>query len=122
MSHCHVIWLLLSHNSCGGQWLITDVRRGETMYDIDPSLRDRVDDGIDNDGSNLSGVTSRCGWEELPYASASDGGGYADDEASLRHNEHDDDAGDGQDVTQNGTCHKTHVRLCQMLYCVMAVD
>ena len=29
-------------------------------------FQDQVDLGIDTDGSNLTGVTSRCVWEEVP--------------------------------------------------------
>ena len=43
---------------------MTDMRRGESIYDLDPSSHDKVERGIDEDGSNLSGVTSRCWWEE----------------------------------------------------------
>ena len=50
--------------SAGGPWLITDMRRGETIFEIDPHLQDRVDQGIESEGSNLSGVNSRCSWEE----------------------------------------------------------
>lgn len=50
--------------SAGGPWLITDMRRGETIFEIDPHLQDRVDQGIETEGSNLSGVNSRCSWEE----------------------------------------------------------
>ena len=52
------------HFSAGGPWLITDMRRGETIFEIDPHLQDQVDQGIESEGSNLSGVNSRCSWEE----------------------------------------------------------
>ena len=48
------------------------------MYDIDPQLQERVDRGIDFDGSNLSGVTSRCGWEEVTFEQLGGGGGGGD--------------------------------------------
>ncbi|KAH0623798.1 hypothetical protein JD844_006925 [Phrynosoma platyrhinos] len=50
----------------GGPWLITDMRRGETIFEIDPHLQqDRVDKGIETDGSNLSGVSAKCAWDDL---------------------------------------------------------
>ena len=97
--------------SCGGPWLISDARRGETMYDVDPSLQDRVESGIEFDGSNLSGVTSRCGWEELPYNS-SEHGGYDDELQSSRNSATDrrhNAVTEGHDYTPNGTS----ARRCQ---------
>uniref|UniRef100_A0A8C9XYA5 Suppressor of fused homolog n=1 Tax=Sander lucioperca TaxID=283035 RepID=A0A8C9XYA5_SANLU len=50
----------------GGPWLITDMRRGETIFDIDPHLQqERVDQGIEAEGSNLSGVSAKCVWDDL---------------------------------------------------------
>ena len=43
---------------------MTDMRRGENMFEIDPNLQDKVEQGIINEGSNLSGVSSKCSWEE----------------------------------------------------------
>ena len=51
-------------NSAGGEWLITDMRRGETIFELNPHLQDEVERGIDMDGSNLSGVSARCSWQE----------------------------------------------------------
>uniref|UniRef100_A0A8C5GSQ4 Suppressor of fused homolog n=1 Tax=Gouania willdenowi TaxID=441366 RepID=A0A8C5GSQ4_GOUWI len=50
----------------GGPWLITDMRRGETIFDIDPHLQqEAVDRGIETEGSNLSGVSAKCVWDDL---------------------------------------------------------
>lgn len=51
--------------SAGGPWLVTDMRRGENMLELDPAAQEEVDRGIENDGSNLSGVSARCSWSEL---------------------------------------------------------
>ncbi|ESO96856.1 hypothetical protein LOTGIDRAFT_159604 [Lottia gigantea] len=59
-----VIELLRSKEVAGGPWLITDMRRGETIFEIDPELQETVDQGIEQEGSNLSGVSNRCSWEE----------------------------------------------------------
>jgi suppressor of fused len=48
----------------GGPWLVTDMRRGESMLELDPSVAEEVARGINNDGSNLSGVSARCSWAE----------------------------------------------------------
>lgn len=41
------------------------MRRGESIFDINPQLQDEVENGIDNEGSNLSGVSAKCSWEEI---------------------------------------------------------
>lgn len=48
----------------GGPWLVTDMRRGESIFELDPEIRDAVEDGIATEGSNLSGVTAKCSWTE----------------------------------------------------------
>lgn len=55
-----VIDLMKSVANVGNAYLITDMRRGETIFEIDPELREAVDDGIATQGSNLSGVSARC--------------------------------------------------------------
>ncbi|XP_076830234.1 suppressor of fused homolog isoform X2 [Brachyhypopomus gauderio] len=60
-----VLDLLREVRVAGGPWLITDMRRGETIFDTDPHLQDRVDKGIETDGSNLSGVSAKCAWDDL---------------------------------------------------------
>lgn len=41
------------------------MRRGESMQEIDPGCIDIINEGIEKDGSNLSGVTARCSWVEI---------------------------------------------------------
>ncbi|XP_015203321.2 suppressor of fused homolog isoform X3 [Lepisosteus oculatus] len=60
-----ILDLLRGVSVAGGPWLITDMRRGETIFDIDPHLQERVDKGIETDGSNLSGVSAKCAWDDL---------------------------------------------------------
>ena len=62
-----VIDLMKSVVGAGGQWLVTDMRRGETIFELEPELQEAVEDGIATQGSNLSGVSARCDWsQELP--------------------------------------------------------
>ena len=56
--------LLLFHSRTGGPFLVTDMHREESLFDIDPSARDRVKKGIGKDGSNLTVVSCACSWEE----------------------------------------------------------
>ncbi|MGH0134482.1 UNVERIFIED_CONTAM: hypothetical protein FKN15_055036 [Acipenser sinensis] len=61
-----ILDLLRTVHVAGGPWLITDMRRGETIFEIDPHLQqEKVDKGIETDGSNLSGVSAKCAWEDL---------------------------------------------------------
>lgn len=40
------------------------MRRGESMFDIDPSVHDEIAEGIKTEGSNLCGISADCSWEE----------------------------------------------------------
>lgn len=60
-----ILQLLRSLPAAGGPWLITDMRRGQTIFELNPQFQEQVDDGILQDGSNLSGVTSQCIWQHL---------------------------------------------------------
>lgn len=55
---------IFNYYSTGGSWLITNMRRRETMFDVDPSVHDEIDDGIKTDGSNLCGISANCSWKE----------------------------------------------------------
>ncbi|GIY70853.1 suppressor of fused homolog [Caerostris extrusa] len=59
-----IIDLMKSVKGVGGSWLVTDMRRSETIFELDPSVQNAVDDGIESEGSNLSGVSARCTWQE----------------------------------------------------------
>lgn len=48
----------------GGEWLVTDMRRGMSLFELEPNAAQLVKEGIEKDGSNLSGVTSYCYWRE----------------------------------------------------------
>ncbi|KAG1659861.1 Suppressor of fused [Nymphon striatum] len=57
-----IINLMKSVRGIGGPWLVTNMRRGETILEIDPHLQEAVDEGINTDGSNLTCVSARCSW------------------------------------------------------------
>lgn len=50
----------------GGPWLVLDMRRGESMYELEPSVVDEVEAGIEEQGSNLSGVSAKISWVTHP--------------------------------------------------------
>lgn len=62
-----MVLTLLPVGRAGGPWLVTDMRRGETMFELDVTAQEEVDRGIEEDGSNLSGVSARCSWSELNH-------------------------------------------------------
>lgn len=61
-----VIDLMKAVPAAGGQWLVTDMRRGESIFDLDPELKEAVEDGIAAEGSNLSGASAKISWSETP--------------------------------------------------------
>ncbi|XP_075915106.1 suppressor of fused homolog isoform X2 [Petromyzon marinus] len=75
-----VIDILKSVPGAGGPWLITDMRRGESVFEIDPQLQERVDVGVEREGSNLSGVSGRLAW-----ASGAPGNGRRRGDRNGRH-------------------------------------
>lgn len=82
-----VLDLMRETPSAGGPWLLTDMRRGETIFEVNPGLRDKVEDGIVSEGSNLSGVSARCAWEEGAESDWDDDDDEDDDEdAAAREN------------------------------------
>ena len=40
------------------------MRRGESLFDVMPAARASVDEGVEIEGSLLSGVSTPCWWEE----------------------------------------------------------
>lgn len=41
------------------------MRRGESMFDVDPTVHEEIAEGIRTDGSNLCGISADCSWEEM---------------------------------------------------------
>ncbi|XP_050420297.1 suppressor of fused homolog [Adelges cooleyi] len=60
-----VLQILKRHAITGGSWLITNMRRGESMVDIDPAVHNEVAEGIKVEGSNLCGISAHCLWAEI---------------------------------------------------------
>jgi suppressor of fused-like protein len=50
--------------SAGGLWFITDMRRGESIFELDLNAHEEFERGFELEGSNLSGVSARCSWVE----------------------------------------------------------
>jgi len=48
----------------GGPWLVTDMRRGESVFELDTDVEEAVQMGISEEGSDLSGVGAKISWSE----------------------------------------------------------
>ncbi|XP_011497622.1 PREDICTED: suppressor of fused homolog [Ceratosolen solmsi marchali] len=59
-----VINLLKTTRGCGS-WLVTDMRRINSVMEEDPSIAEKIQGGIEREGSNLSGVSAKCWWVQM---------------------------------------------------------
>lgn len=59
-----ILKLLRTSLVCGGDLLVTDMRRGESLFEAVPGARVLVDEGVESEGSLLSGVSALCWWED----------------------------------------------------------
>lgn len=55
----------MNYYSTGGPWLITNMRRHESMFDVDPSIHNEIAEGIKTEGSNLCGISVNCSWKDV---------------------------------------------------------
>jgi suppressor of fused-like protein len=76
-------YLAMSNFSAGGPWLITDMRRGESMFELDLAAQEEVERGIETEGSNLSGVSARCSWADVSVQQLTPGAVFREGEGGL---------------------------------------
>uniref|UniRef100_A0A2P2HXG0 Suppressor of fused homolog n=2 Tax=Hirondellea gigas TaxID=1518452 RepID=A0A2P2HXG0_9CRUS len=63
----------------GGPLLVTDLRRGESIYEADPGVAEEIEAGIEAHGSNLSGVSAKIAWSATqPHMQCAGGGSNGD--------------------------------------------
>ncbi|XP_022661750.1 suppressor of fused homolog [Varroa destructor] len=48
----------------GGPWLVTNMRRGESVFELEVDVEEAVQMGISQEGSDLSGVGAKMFWSE----------------------------------------------------------
>lgn len=89
--------IMRSVKGAGGEFLVTDMRRGETIFELDPENKEAVEDGIAKDGSDLSGVTSRVFWSSKPPAPLQKTKEFGDDD-----DEEEDDEDEDGDESRKG--------------------
>nr|CAH0111457.1 unnamed protein product [Daphnia galeata] len=92
-----VLELLRRVPNAGGPWLVADMQRQLSLFELQPSFRREVEHGIDRDGCSLSGVSARCHWEERKVTSKT-GSAWRSPEA-----EDDDDDSSSQDEEEDET-------------------
>lgn len=44
--------------------MVTDMTRAKSIFELDESVKAAIENGIINEGSNLSGVNSTCVWSD----------------------------------------------------------
>jgi hypothetical protein len=58
-----VIDLMKSVSNSGGPFLVTDMQRDRCIFELDKEVKEAVEDGINAEGSNLSGVSAKCSFK-----------------------------------------------------------
>lgn len=84
-----IIDIMKKEARTGGPWLVTDMIRGESIFQIDYKYQEIVEDGIAKEGSNLSGVSAKCAWKERPF-SIKNSSHYRDHNSSESDSEYND--------------------------------
>ncbi|XP_043270611.1 suppressor of fused homolog isoform X2 [Venturia canescens] len=66
-----VVNLLKTTRGCGA-WLVTDTNRQHSAMEEDPSVAEKIQSGIEREGSNLSGVSAKCWWVQMASEASTD--------------------------------------------------
>ncbi|XP_029161034.1 suppressor of fused homolog [Nylanderia fulva] len=85
-----VVNLLKSARDCG-PWLLTNMRRMRSAMEDDPSIAEKIQCGIERDGSNTSGVSAKCWWVQITNDKSAE-------RYRERRNDSDDDDDEEEDV------------------------
>lgn len=64
MTWSSICEFFLGVTGAGGPWLVTDMRRGESVFELDTDVEEAVQMGISEEGSDLSGVGAKISWSE----------------------------------------------------------
>nr|CAG4641877.1 EOG090X09WX [Eurycercus lamellatus] len=92
-----ILELLRRVPSAGGPWLVADMKRQLSLFELQPSFRHEVEHGIDRDGCSLSGVSARCFWEERRVTSSAGKLGSAWRSPEAAEEEEEDQGASSQD-------------------------
>lgn len=61
-----VLNLLRKDQMTGGEWLITDMSRGKSVFEMFPETLRQLENDLENQGSDLAGVNAEFTFKELP--------------------------------------------------------
>ncbi|KAK0081545.1 hypothetical protein PV325_011997 [Microctonus aethiopoides] len=92
-----VVNLLKTTRGCG-PWLVTNTNRIHSAMEADPSVAEKIQTGIEREGSNLSGVSAKCWWVQMVA------NGSTEKYRERRKDESDDEEPDDQDKDENDEC------------------
>lgn len=98
----------------GGQWLVTNMNRGESIFEIDPGNKDLVESGVSSDGSNLSGVSAKCAWKDKPFSSTNQEPRYRERHSSESDPEYNDTDPILDSVNGYGHNHSSQLNTCSL--------
>ncbi|XP_053203998.1 suppressor of fused homolog [Panonychus citri] len=98
-----IIELMKTVEVAGGPWLVTNMRRGETIFEIDTEIQESVDKGIIDEGSNLSGVSAKCAWSDKPFSNSDD-----DSNDEDANSDSDSDYGENHPILERGNLSHNH--------------
>lgn len=75
--------------NAGGPFLVTNMKRDRSIFELDEEVKEAVEDGINAEGSNLSGVSAKCSFKpKISYE-------YVIDTKDEYDNSDDDEDGSG---------------------------
>lgn len=64
-----VLNLLKKDPTTGGEWLITDMERSQSVFELFPKTLNELKHDLENDGSDLAGINADFTFKEIPRVS-----------------------------------------------------
>lgn len=64
-----VLHLLSKDPQTGGEWLITDMDRSQSVFELFPKTRNELKQNLEYDGSDLAGINAHFAFKEIPKVS-----------------------------------------------------
>ena len=93
-----MIELMKKMAEAGGDLLVTDMRRQHSIFELNKTIKQTVEQGINQEGSNLSCVSAKCSFK--PRIMPDDLSSDEDNTSSIETDEEDEDY-DEQEITSS---------------------
>lgn len=84
-----MIELMKKMPEAGGDLLVTDMRRQQSIFELNKTIKGTVEQGINQEGSNLSGVSAKCSFK--PRIMPDDLSSDEDNTSSIETDQEDED-------------------------------